>query len=184
MDKMKRDYENNDYIEIIVKKENVDEVVASYGKFLWKEYYRKEDARYNDVIHVCFYRARNIQNKDRLQLLQVYYEFALNERAEAFDKKHHKSNAGICNLAVFATCIFLGLWWLIFYMQNIIAFIGGMVFTLSIALLTVFFGKKLKELRKRENQRFKIKEQEQKERIEEVLREVDALTLVDRGGKV
>lgn len=179
-----KDHENYDYIEIIVKKENVDEVVASYGKFLWQEFYRKEDRRYSDVIHVSFYRARDIKNKDRLQLLQVYYEFALNEGAEAFEKKHHKSNACICNLAVFATCMLVGLWWLIFYMQTILAFIGGMIFTLSIALLTVFFGKKIKNLRKRENQRFKVKKQEQKQKIEGILREVDTLTTLNQGGEL
>ena len=179
-----KDHENYDYIEIIVKKENVDEVVASYGKFLWKELSRKEDRRYNDVIHLSFYREHNIPSKDRLQLLQVYYEFTLNERSEAFDKKHHKSNAGICNLVFFTTLILVGLWWFIFYMQTILAFIGAMVFTLSISLIAVFFGKKLNNLRKKESKSFKVKEQKQQEKIQEILREVETLTSVNKGGEL
>ena len=171
-----KDHENYDYIDIIVKKENVDEVVCSYGKFLWQELYRKEDKRYSDVIHVSFYRARDIKNKDRLQLLQVYYEFALNEKAEAFDKKHRKSNAGIFNLAFFATFILVGLWWLIFYIRTLPIFLVGIVSTSIIVILVVFFGEKIKNLRKREKQKFKIKEEETAIKINEIIKEVSSLT--------
>ena len=179
-----KDHENYEYIDIIVKKDNADEVVASYGEFLWKEISRKEDKIYSDVLHVSFYRAHNIQNKDRLQLLQVYYEFALNERAEAFEKKHHKSKAGICNLIVLSACLLVGIWWLIFYMKNIFAFVGGICFSLIIVLFALLFGRKLKKLHKEENQRFAIKDQEQKTKIEQIIKQVKTLTNAKVGGEL
>ena len=179
-----RDYEKYDYIEIIVKKENVDEVVSSYGKFLWKEISRKEDRRYSDVLHVSFYRAHNIENKDRLQLLQVYYEFALNERAELNEKKHHKSRAGICNLIFFATCILAGLWRLIFYFKNPIIFGCGIFLTLGVLFFAVFFGKKLKKLHKLENEKFQIFEKGHRAKINEILDEVNLLTKADNRGEL
>ena len=48
----------------------------------------------------------------------------------------------------------------------------------------MFFGKKIKNLRKRENQRFKVKSQEQKQKIEGILREVEALTTLNQGGEL
>ncbi len=179
-----KDHDKYDYIDIIVKKENADEVVSSYGKFLWKELYRKEDKSYSDVIHVSFYRARDIQNKDRLQLLQVYYEFALNEKAELMEKKHHKSKAGICNLIVFSLCLFVGIWWLIFYLNNLAFYIVGVALTLIIAGLDAFFGKKLKNLYKKENQRFKLQEDEIKERIDDIFNEVESLTKEKERGEL
>ncbi len=171
-----KDHENYDYIEIIVKKENAEQVISAYRDFLWKEISRKEDKRYHDIVHIGFCRARDIQNKDRLQLLQVYYEFALNERADLFEKKHRKSNAGICNLAVFATVLLVGLWLLIFYIKTLPIFLGGIVLTSIIASLVFFFSGKIKNLRKRENEKFKIKEDETTIKINEILGEVKSLT--------
>ena len=178
-----KDYENYDYIEIIVKKDNVDEVVSSYGEFLWQEISRKEDRRYSDVIHVSFYRAHNIKNKDRLQLLQVYYEFALNDRAELFEKKHHKSRAGICNLVFFTIALLVGIWSLIFYFKTPLVFGGGIFLTLVVLFFAGFFGAKLKRLYKRETERFKIKDQEQKSKIDDVINEVKVLANSSKGGK-
>ena len=155
-----KDHENYDYIEIIVKKDNAEQVISDYRDFLWKEISRKEDKRY----------------QDRLQLLQVYYEFALNERADLFEKKHRKSNAGICNLAVFATVMLVGLWLLIFYIKTLPIFLGGIVLTSIIAILVLFFGGKIKNLRKREKEKFKIKEEETTIKINEILSEVKSLT--------
>ncbi len=180
MNEMKLDYENYDYIEIIVKKDNAKEVISSYKEFLWQELERKEDARYSDLLHVRFCRTHEIPCKDRLQLLQVYYEFALNERAELNEKKHHKSNAGICNLAVFVTCLLVGLWLLIFYVKNPLFFIGGIVITLAIAIFIVFLSKKLKELRKIEKQRFKIEDEKRLSQIDKIIEE--AKTLTSEGG--
>ena len=178
-----KDYNKYDYIEIIVKKENSEQVINDYHDFLWQEISIKEDKKYNDILHVEFYRAHDIACKDRLQLLQVYYEFALNERAEAFEKKHHKSKAGICNLIVFASCLFFGIWSLIFYNKTLPFFMGGIFLSLLHLFFTIFFAKKLKKLYKTESERFKIKDLEKQDRIDEILAEVKSITLSSVGGE-
>ncbi len=179
-----KDYQNYDFIEIIVKKENAEQVISAYSDFSWEKISVKEDAKYNDILHVEFCRLHDIANKDRLQLLQVYYEFALNERADLKEKKHHKSKAGICNLIVFAMCLFFGIWSLIFYTKTLPIFIGGIVLSLCALVLTVFFAKKLKNLYKLENQRFKIEDIEKQEDINKILDEARLLTSAKVGGEV
>ena len=179
-----RDYQKYDYIEIIVKKENTEQVINDYHDFLWQEISIKEDAKYSDILHVEFCRAHDIANKDRLQLLQVYYEFALNERANSFEKKHHKSNAGIFNLAFFATVILVGLWWLIFYIRTLPIFIGGILLTAIVVFFIVFFATKLKKFYNLESERFKIFDLERQKRIDTILAEARLLTLSNDGGEV
>ncbi len=181
---MQRDYKNYDYIEIIIKKDNAEEVISSYKKFLWQELERNEDARYSDILHVSFCRAHKIKNKDRLQLLQVYYEFALNERANLSEKKHHKSKAGICNLIIFTICLLFGVWWLIFYIKELFVLIGGIFFSMIIVALVFIFVEKLKKLYKRENQLFRTEDERQKAKIREIFDEVKMLSEKDEGEMV
>ncbi len=140
-----RDYKNFDYIDVIVKKQNEQEIIDGYLSFLWQKIDAKEDRRYNDIVHLSFKREVSVPNKDRLQLLQVYYETALNNRAEIEFKKHSKSKRAICILAFFslAGLFFAGVF--IYFLKSLISIAIGGVVALSILALDMFFAKKIKK---------------------------------------
>ena len=173
---MINDYQNYDYLEIIVKKDNADEIVRWYGRLLWSEYQRKDDKIYNDIIHVFFSRPHKIPNKDRLQLLQVYYEKILNEKAYKLKDKHAKSEALIITTVVLAIILVLGSFALAFLVKNLFAYLGaGLLFALSCVGVGISFSF-IKTLRKKENLIFEAKSSEYSTQIDKIMDEISILT--------
>lgn len=74
-----RDYENFDYLYITVKKNRLERLKTHYRELGWEDTEMKEDARYDDITHISLRRPHKIENKDALQLLQVYLEAAWNK---------------------------------------------------------------------------------------------------------
>ncbi len=141
----KRDYKNFDYLDVIVKKQNEQEIVDGYLSFLWQKFDAKEDKRYNDIVHLSFKRDIVVPNKDRLQLLQVYYETALNKRAEIEFNKHSKSIVAICNLAFFSLAGLFLVGVFIYFLKSLISVAIGGVVALFILAMDIFLASKIKK---------------------------------------
>ena len=173
---MINDYQNYDYLEIIVKRDSADEIVRWYSRLLWSEYQRKEDKLYNDIIHVSFLRPHKIPNKDRLQLLQVYYENILNEKAYKLKDKNAKSEALIVTTVVLAILSVLCSGALIFIVKNLFVYLGaGLLFGLSCVGVACSFNG-IKKLRKKENLEFETKNENYTNQIDRIMDEISTLT--------
>ncbi len=171
-----RDYKNFDYLDIIVKKDSIDEIINAYTTFLWFKIAEKEDKRYNDVVHLSFKRDVNVPNKDRLAYLQVHYENALNKRAEIKLKKHSKSIAAICNLAFFSLAGLFGAGVFIYFLKNILSIVVASVIALSIFALDVFCIKRIRKKFLSENIDYKNNVELVDKEIKEILFSVKNLT--------
>ncbi|MBQ9734911.1 MAG: hypothetical protein IJV95_03520 [Clostridia bacterium] len=175
----KIDYHNYDQINLTVKRQNADEVILSYGAFLWEKIEEKEDKRYHDILHLSFTRPHKIPNKDRLQLLQVHYETAVNERALLDGKKHRASQALLSTGLVLLLSVMLGVVALSFYLVSLYAVLGGVAFTVIQASLCVLVFVKVRKIRKKENQKFEDKKAEIEKSIDFILSEAMAITGVN-----
>lgn len=91
------DYKNYDKLTLYVKKEKVKEVIRLYKGFNWQVETNVDNAKYEDLVDLTFAREHKIENKDELQLLQVYMEEKLNEVGKLQKNKHQKSLVfGLC----------------------------------------------------------------------------------------
>lgn len=179
-----KDYQNYDYLDIIVKTENEQEVVNAYSTFLWEKIQKKEDKQYNDVVHFSFRRPHKLPNKDRLQLLQVYYEFALNNLSDIKIKKHSKSKVRICNLSFFSVALLFGAGVFIYFLKSTLALILGGVFALGVIGAVIPLSFAIKKLYIKENNVYQIRKGQLEKEIQEVLLEVKSLTQnFDKAGK-
>ena len=172
----KRDYWNFDYVDLTVKRKNIDELTKSYSSFLWQEVSRKEDRRYHDILHVSFRRPHKIKNKDRLQLLQVKYEAQLNKRALLDSKKYSKSQAISLTLAVLGACAVIGALSLFYYGKTVYETVGGGLIsagTLAMVITSVLF---IRKLRRKERAVCAFKTEKINQSISGVLSEARLLT--------
>lgn len=92
-----------DNLAVAVKADAADEIKTAYCTLGWRLEDEYGDDSYGDIIHMDFVRPHFIRGKDRLQLLQVRYEVALNFIARA----HRRVGARAA--AVAALLIIVGL---------------------------------------------------------------------------
>ena len=171
-----KDIQNFDYLDIIVKKISEDEIVDAYSAFLWEKIDKKEDKRYNDVVHLSFRRPHKIQNKDRLQLLEVYYESALELRVDIEIKKHSKSKMNLANLIFLSAILLFGVGVFICLNKTLLSIILGSVFALSVLGVAIFLASKIKKLFIKENDIYLEKLKKVNDGINGILGEANALT--------
>ena len=122
--KTNKDY---DVLTLYVNKTKTEEVIEHYKIFCWDLVKETENERFEDVVDLTFQRRHNIENKDELQLLQVYMEDNLNSVAKLERNKHLKSiifelTFGPIGLAL----ITLGLLFC-FHILPVLGLIGGIV---------------------------------------------------------
>ena len=170
-----KDYQNFDYIDIIVKKENRQEIIDAYSTFLWEKTQESEDKRYNDVVNLSFRRNIKVKNKDRLTYLQVSYETALNKRANIKFNKHSKSKIAICNVAFCSLASLFGVGVFIYFYKSILSIILASLFATLIFFIAFICMKKIKKKIAKENQDFIDKTKMIDEEIKEILSSVNNL---------
>jgi len=171
-----KDYSNFDYLSLTVKKESAEEVIASYGAFCWQETERKEDKQYHDVLHLTFKREHKINNKDRLQYLQVAFEALINERSQLKSRKHNKSNAVISTAGALFGCVLVGIIALVLYINSTLAIVLGSVmvaFEAALALAGIFT---FRRLRKKERKVYSDRKEKLDKEINSMLAEAICLT--------
>lgn len=91
METEERDYREYDYLTVLVKREKIDDVSASYKIFLWEVLSVEEHDRFGDVLILNLRRRHKIEGKEKLQYLQIKYEGLLNQAAKLEAKKHLRS---------------------------------------------------------------------------------------------
>ena len=116
---MTGDYNEYDHLRLTVKKDKVNEVVSAYNAFLFEEVERGEDKRYSDVFHLDLKRPHKIPNKDKLQYLQVQYEWAINKRAKAENEKHYKSQSILSIAITFSALAVFSVLALVFFVKTL-----------------------------------------------------------------
>ncbi len=171
-----KDYNNYDYIEIIVKTESEREVVSAYSSFLWQETHRQEDNRYADVTHVFFKREHRIENKDRLQLLQVHYESVLNEKSQAFEQKCNKTKALLSNVILLIVASLFLCFYLVFAIKQTWSVILGLLLVVIVGVLSIFAVKYFKTRFTLDEQKYLDKATEFEGQIKDIMQEVRLLT--------
>lgn len=75
---MTEEYLKNDHLAVSVKSGVAEEIKRAYRVFGWKLEDERMDRRYDDLVHMKFVREHRIEGKDRLQLLQVRFDVAIN----------------------------------------------------------------------------------------------------------
>lgn len=93
MKKQIDNYKDFDKLSLYVKKYKAEEIIEHYKKFKWKLVDQSENNRYEDIIDLTFIREHKIENKDELQLLQVYMEERLNNVGKLEKNKNAKSTS-------------------------------------------------------------------------------------------
>ena len=162
------DYHNFDKLEITAKTIKEKEVIRDYALFGWEEIERKYDKRILDLTHVTFIRPHKIANKDKLQLLQIYYENYMNEIYVCEKNKSKTSFAYIVsNLFLGAILLAIGVFVLLettFFMRVLGALFLSVSFVLLVCALL-----RIKKLKDMEKEKFKQKYSYLKDKMESVL---------------
>lgn len=165
------DYHNYDQINLTVKKQNADEVILSYGNFLWDLTSKKEDKLYHDILHLSFSRLHKIPNKDRLQLLQIKYEQSINDRVVMERSAHDKSRATFSIVIALCMCALFGILLLAFDIRGSLYVIGGIFTVIVILAFAVFLFIKARKISVKESENLKLKNQNIEVDIQNILSE-------------
>ena len=182
MAKMSNEFDYNEYdsISLALKENEYERMLSYYRAFGWEEYEKNEDKRYFDIVHAKLKRPHKIENKDRLQLLQVKMEYVVNRFALTRKNKHAKSVIFALTLGVFA----LG-----FVILGIMLLINELLLPLSVSLcvlgvaLPLFIVPLVKETVKKEQQSFAAKFKEMTSEISEIISRAKKLYGEENGTK-
>lgn len=103
-------YNYNDYdkLTLYVKKNKLKQIIKNYEMFGWELVEEKENKRYEDIKDLIFIRPHKINNKDEMQLQQVYMEEKLNELGKLEKHKHDKTTVIGLTIGIFVIAL-LGL---------------------------------------------------------------------------
>ncbi len=71
--------EDFDKLELIVKNSHMEEIVTFYNEFGWAQVESRPHHRYGDLSEITLRRPHKIAHKDKLQLLQVRLERAIDD---------------------------------------------------------------------------------------------------------
>ncbi len=86
-----RNYDEFDYLRILVREELFDEVLLSYSCFGWEVHEMKNSSVFLETKEIVLKRKHKIKNKDKLQLYQVYMENDYSTLGKLRKNKYKKS---------------------------------------------------------------------------------------------
>ncbi len=123
---METDYKNYDRLFVTVKLNKLEEPEKCYDALGW-ECVEKKTVR-GGRVQINYRRPHRVENKDELQLLQVYLEAALNEEGKMDSRSMpHTAAVGIITGFLTVALVVLGLC-LMFLTDNPVYFVAGIVF--------------------------------------------------------
>ena len=150
---MEKDYTNFDYLHLTVKREKLDDVLSHYRALRWDDYEQKEDKIYGNIVHISMRRPHKIENKDKLQLMQVYLEQAWNTIGNAENNSHPKTLIFGLTTELIATALLMAgiyLFLLISFTWGIVFMaVGAAAFVICIAFTVILYRRESKELNKK-----------------------------------
>jgi hypothetical protein len=147
------DYHNFDRLAVTIKLDVEKEIVKRYSSFGWQEIERVE-GRFFDVIHVLFIRPHKIANKDKLQLLQVNMELAVNRAARLEMNKNAKTAALSALVGLLGCGMIAGGVCLAVLLKGVLPIVFGSLLCTLGALEVVAFIPLLRKISKRERAEF------------------------------
>lgn len=130
----KRNYEEFDYMRILVKNDFFDEVMKSYSCFGWEIHEIIESNVFSETKEVVLKRKHKMPKKDRLQLLQVYMENSFFELSKLERTKYLMSIVMGLSVGILATALIC---FFIFFASET-AFVYGLVLSIIMACLGGF----------------------------------------------
>lgn len=169
-------YKEYDKLHIYVKDGLVSNIIEYYKLLGWQFENKKENQRFEDIVDMSFYRPHNIENKDELQLIQVYMEEKLNNLGKIQKQKHNFSTAfGLCT-GVFALAMLI---LAVLNFLNVLTFLGltfSIIFAVLGTILLVVSGILLPKIIKKEKNKYQVKYQQINKELEEICQKAKALT--------
>lgn len=170
------DYTAYDRLRVAVKKDKREEVVSRYRMFAWEQTDSREDGQYDDIEHLAFRRRHALPHKDRLQLLQVHMESALNALGKLERNRHARSLifglvSGLLGVVLIAAGIALILW-----RQTVTVVVSGAAAMTAGAVLLTVFGTGIKKVRAKEEAIYRASAERQTRALQAYCREAQALT--------
>ena len=125
---METDYRNYDRLFVTVKLNKLDELEECYRALGWECVDSRDDSVYRGRVHLVYRRPHRIENKDKLQLLQVYLESALNDEGRLESRAMPLTAAtGIITGFVTLALVALGLC-LMYLLDNPVIYTAGIIF--------------------------------------------------------
>jgi len=167
------DYKNYDRLFVTVKLNKLEEPEKCYDALGW-ECVGKKNVR-GGRVQINYRRPHRVENKDELQLLQVYLEAALNEEGK-LDTRSMPLTAAVGVITGFLTVALavLGLC-LTFLTDNPVYFVAGVVFlSCAVAMLLLAVTATLKSFFK-EREKRKARLLKARAEISATLRKVEAI---------
>jgi len=107
MEKQIDNYKDFDKLSLYVKKYKAEEIIEHYKNFNWKLVSESENKKYEDIVDLTFIRKHKIENKDELQLLQVYMEERLNNVGKLEKNRNSKATAFGLGVGVFGLLLLI-----------------------------------------------------------------------------
>ena len=177
---MKTDnYNEYDKLKLYVKKKKSNEIIKNYDAFQWKLIERAENVIYEDIEDLTFVRKHKIENKDELQLLQVYMEERLNEAGKLERNKYSKTTSfGLCFGIIGALLILLGTLCCI-NVFNFMPMAGGIT-CISMGVILIIGLVFLPKIIKREKTDYSLNIKEINEQVEEICNKAKLLVGGDK----
>lgn len=172
-------YNDFDTLKLFVKKDKYEEIVSNYKTFGWELAEKKENNKYEDIFDLTFERPHKIENKDELQLMQVYMEEKLNNLAKLERNKHPKTTSYGLIFGTFGLLFLLNGLLHIFNITPSIGLVGGIVMASFGLIFLISTAIVIPKLFKKENVYFETKSNQYKFEIVEICKKASSLS----GGK-
>ncbi len=150
------DYNKYDRLSLALKADALEKMLEYYSAFGWEEYERKDDSRYIDIVHVVLYREHKIPNKDKLQLLQLRMEGAVNKFAVSRRDRHAPSLILMLAASIFGTLLIALGALLAIEHRTVPMIITGSFISLVGLITPISIIPKIKRMFKAENERFML----------------------------
>ena len=117
---MTEEYLKNDHLTVSVKYGLAEEIKNAYRVFGWRLEEERRDKRYANFVHMKFVRDHKIEGKDRLQLLQVRFDVAINFVGKAGSRMGRRALcAGVILALLGAALVLCGSLFLFYFTANL-----------------------------------------------------------------
>ncbi|MDE6356072.1 MAG: hypothetical protein K2L67_02400 [Clostridia bacterium] len=178
---METDYRNYDRLFVAVKLNKLEELERCYRALGWEREEKRDDKLHRGRVHLVYRRPHRIGNKDKLQLLQVYLEAALNDEGRLDGKSMPLTAvAGILTGLLTLGFAVAGLC-LMYLLNNPVIYTAGIVFlACAVAMFLLSITVTLKVFFK-EREKRKVRLLRARAEIVSVLKEAARLCTVEGG---
>lgn len=158
-----------DYLNVVVKKDKIDDIIEKYESFGWVKIETKQHPQYENLIDVEFSRPHKIKHKDALQFLQVNMEVNVINQGRIEKTKHSKSLIMSITLCIISLACFVNsvLAWL--YMRPLNKIIVGSLFVVAGLACLILVPILLRKLLKKENLQYEEKSKEYTSTINDII---------------